>query len=178
MVSTASLEQKLIVIKHSVTVAGHAAVRPLSRLPEPQQMSPGPARRLPAAPASLRPAPPPVALQRPPAATRAARAAPDPGLFALQRREPRTGQRPPAEPAELGRFRLSPPVRVGPPAGRPGCCHSPGFRPRPEAPCPAPKGPPPLVTSGPLGSRGAASSRAHLTALGSLRRRRLPRHRW
>ena len=140
MVSTASLEQRLSVIKHSVTAAGHAGGWPPSLLPEPQPVSVGPAGRLPPTPGpSLQPAPPPVAQQGPPAATRAAQAAPDPGLSALQRREPSAGQRPPAEAAELGRSRVSPPVRVGPPARRPGCCHTRGFRLGPEARMPRPR---------------------------------------
>lgn len=86
MVSTASLEQRLSVIKHSVTAAGHAAGWPPSLLPELQAVLPGPAGRLPPTPGpSLQPAPPPVAQQGPLAATRAAQAAPDPGLSALQR---------------------------------------------------------------------------------------------
>lgn len=79
MVSTASLEQRLSVIKHSVTAAGHAGGWPPSLLPEPQPVSVGPAGRLPPTPGpSLQPAPPPVAQQGPQAATRAAQAAPDP----------------------------------------------------------------------------------------------------
>nr|XP_031534668.1 uncharacterized protein LOC116280891 [Vicugna pacos] len=38
MGNTSSQEQKLIVIKHSVTAAGHAAARPLTRLPETQPL--------------------------------------------------------------------------------------------------------------------------------------------
>lgn len=73
MVSTASLEQRLSVIKHSVTAAGHAAGWPPLLLPEPQPVAVavGPAGRLPPTPGpSLQPAPPPVAQQAPPAATR------------------------------------------------------------------------------------------------------------
>lgn len=144
MVRTASLEQKLIVIKHSVTAAGHAAARPLSPLPEPQPVSLGPAGRLPSHPGLPCSRPRPLSCCSARRRDRAARAAPDPGLSALQRREPSARQRPQAEPAELGRSRISPPVPVGPPARRPGCCHNRGFRLGPEARLPRPpKGPPP-----------------------------------
>ena len=163
MVSTASLEQKLIVIKHSVTAAGHAAARPLSPLPEPQPVSLGPAGRLPSHPGLPCSRPRPLSRCSARRRDRAARAAPDPGLSALQRREPRARQRPQAEPAELGRSRISPPVPVGPPARRPGCCHSRSFRLGPEARLPRPLKARPLVTSGSL-RRGTASPSAPETA--------------
>lgn len=164
MVRTASLEQKLIVIKHSVTAAGHAAARPLSPLPEPQPVSLGPAGRLPSHPGLPCSRPRPLSCCSARCRDRAARAAPDPGLSALQRREPGARQRPQAEPAELGRSRISPPVPVGPPARRPGCCYSRGFRLGQEALCPAPRKARPLVTLGSL-RRGTASPSAPGAAL-------------
>lgn len=115
-------------IKQSVTAAGHAAVWPQSLLPEPLACV---AWRggSPAGPAPCRAA-------APAGRDQSCAAAPGPGHSALQRREPSAGQRPPAEPAELGRPRISPSCPVGQPARGPGCCHSRGFRHGPEARAP------------------------------------------
>lgn len=137
-----SLEHKLIVIKQSVTPAGHAAVRPLSLLPEPLACVAWPGGS-PAGPAPCRAA-------APAGCDQSCAAAPGPCHSALQRREPSAGHRPPAEPAELGRPRISPSCRVGRPLAVPdaatvGASGSARKRARP-----APKGPPPVVTSGRL----------------------------
>lgn len=128
-----SLEHKLTVIKQSVTAAGHAAVRPLLLLLEPLACVAWPGGS-PAGPAPCRAA-------APAGRDQSCASEPGPGHNALQRREPSAGQRPPAEPAELGRPRISPSCRVGQPARGPGCCHSRGFRLGPEARAPRPAPP-------------------------------------
>lgn len=108
-VSAASLEHRLTVIKHSVTSAGHAAAQPLSPLTEPQPVSPGRTGRFPSHPGlpGSRPRPlPRRSVRQPRPGLRGRRQ--DRVLSALQRREPRAGQPPPAKPAELGRSRISP----------------------------------------------------------------------
>ncbi|XP_047594033.1 modulator of apoptosis 1 [Lutra lutra] len=133
-------------------------------------MSPAPGREAPQHPypgPPRQPAPPPAALQRRATPTRAARAAPGPGLSASRCREPSAGQRPPAEPAETGSSRISPscpvwparpPSRMQPQSGLPAWAGSALPPPRRDA------GPPPsarpgsaLVGTGrglrPLGSR-------------------------
>lgn len=136
-------------IKHSVTAVGLAADRPPSLLPESPLCHP-------AQPEIPQPTPPPVTPQHPRAATRAAQAASGPGLSALQPRDPSAGQRPLAEPAELGRPGISPsclgwparsPSRMLPQSGlpaRPGSTLAPprGVRPRDVRACLPPAAPP------------------------------------
>lgn len=153
-------------IKRSVTAASHAA----ARRPEPQARghpagpggspAPGPPRQ---------PAPPPAALQRRRPRPELARAAPGPGLSASQRREPRAGQRPPAEPAGTGSSRVSPscpvwptrpPSRMLPPSGLPARTGSARAPPRRDA-APPPRAPGAALTcSAGDGDGGSGCDRA------------------
>lgn len=144
-----SLEHKLIVIKHSVTAAGHAAARPPSLLPEPPACVTRPGREAPSRP-------------RPLSSCSARR--PRPGLHKWRQARassprsagspvPGSGHRPSLQSWAGPGSHL--PIRVGPPARRPGCCHRRGFRLRPEARSPRPESSGSPVMSG-CPARGTA----------------------
>lgn len=130
-------QHRLPVIKRGVTAAGHARPGRRRRSPSPPPVSPGPAGRLPSRP-------------RPLSRCRARR--PRPGLRGRRqaRASPPRGAGSPA-PGSRQRPSLQSgagpgphlPVRVGPPARRPGSCHSRGFRLVPEARAPRPERPAP-----------------------------------
>lgn len=122
-----SLKHKLTVIKRSVTAARHAAARPPSLPPEPQPASPGRGGRHPSRP---RPLPRRSARRPRPGLHRWCQARASPPCSAGSP-EPGSGPRPSLQSWAGPGSHL--PIRVGPPARRPGCCHSRGFRLRPEA---------------------------------------------